>query len=314
MTTPHRAAEILYGPGHAELRVAEHLASTGQWEAAIARVGRVLSQYPESFIGHRFLAFLLVRRQHYEEALEEARRILSRRPRDVRTWLLLGSSLHGLGRLEEADEAYAEAIRIDPRDIEALLSRASFLLAIDRPAEVGGLVRSALEVDPGCERAHVCAAEAAIQDEKFERALSAANAALVLNPESVDGHACGAFAALRLGRISHARRHAREATRIDPQDERAARIREVVDLSTRLLAIPATLYRSRLHRDARTPWFLIALFVAAIPLLMFLTSFAHPVLVPVASFFVFVEYLRWIDSTGRIGQWLSPRRHRSSMP
>ena len=89
------------------------LARAGRADEAIQVLRRAVEHFPESHLGHRSLAAMLLERNDVPAAAQHAQRAVALNPGDSASRDLLGVTLAAQGRTEQAAFEFREALRLD---------------------------------------------------------------------------------------------------------------------------------------------------------------------------------------------------------
>ncbi len=104
-----------------------HCLATGQFEAAIHELTKVLRDHPEAVEVQQVLSHLYREVGKVERAIEMHRTLLARtdltRAERTHTLANLGTDYRRAGFLDRAGQAYAQALEVDPKNLHALAGR-----------------------------------------------------------------------------------------------------------------------------------------------------------------------------------------------
>ncbi len=164
-----------------------HIAS-GQHEAALADLGRLLAKSPKHTSAWIQKALALILMARYPAALEAANQALRLAPRDPNAHSYRGSALLQLGQVDDALAAYDRVITLAPHAAVAHYNRGNALRRLGRWAESLKSLEQALKLQPNYTDALTVSGLAwqALGDRA--RALEFFDAALRINPQAADAH------------------------------------------------------------------------------------------------------------------------------
>lgn len=220
------------------LRACERLIEVRRLDLAERELGRWLSMYPEDAYGHALMAWTLTLQGRGEDALAAAGEAVKLEPDWAYTHAMKAEALEHLDRHAEAERAVREALALDPYNAgyHALLGAA---LLNQGPAHAREALRAAdagLAVDAGSVPCARLRAEALLRMGRLTMAREAARFTLHLAPDAPSAHVSAGWVERAAGNFEESREHLREALRIDPMNDDAARVLRLVGDGPRFCA------------------------------------------------------------------------------
>ncbi len=179
----------------------------------------VVASSPESWAGHKDLAFIHLSEKRYDEAIAEFREALRLFPERARLHIEIGGALVSLGKLDEAAVEFATALTSPLKQADRQAAHFQFGNALATQGNLDQAIehyRAALELDPSAP--DVLQNYAIVLGEKGDLpgAIAAAQQAVRLRPDLADAqHALGAQL-LKAGRVEEATGPLEAAVRLKP--------------------------------------------------------------------------------------------------
>lgn len=207
------------------LTACERLIEVRRLDLAERELGRWLSMHPEDAYGHALMAWTQSLQGNGDEALRSAAEAVQLEPDWAYTHAVMAEVHERLDQHADAERRVREALRLDPNHAGyyALLSAALLNQGRARAPEALRAAEAGLKVnadDADCARLR---AQALVRMGRRRQAREAAALALRLAPDASSSHAAAGWIDLEAGSLDTSREHLREALRMDPGNEDAAR-------------------------------------------------------------------------------------------
>jgi tetratricopeptide (TPR) repeat protein len=196
----------------------------GHWRGTVPLMERALVVDPGNYVAHNNLGSALFESGDVEGALAHYRAALAKKPFHPNAHYNMGLALMRLGSYQEASERFTFALHANPYEVDSLLNLGVCLLFLGKPEEAAGRFRQVLALRPDSTEARE---NLAVAEKRVER---------LRNPSApVESGAHGrtidradiqyqtGLTLRRQGDREGAARHFREALRIRPDHDGAAR-------------------------------------------------------------------------------------------
>jgi tetratricopeptide (TPR) repeat protein len=208
------------------LTACEQLIRVRRLDLAERELGRWLSMHPEDAYGHALMAWTLALQGRDDEAVRSAGEAVQLEPDWSYTHAVMAEVHERADRHAEAETAVRAALELDPyhSDYHAILA-AALLNQGGRPRAREALraAEAGLAVDAGDGDCARLRAHALQRLGRRREAREAAGFALHVAPDAPASHAAAGWIELQGGSLEASRRHLREALRMDPENDEAAR-------------------------------------------------------------------------------------------
>jgi tetratricopeptide (TPR) repeat protein len=208
------------------LTACEQLIGVRRLDLAERELGRWLSMHPEDAYAHALMAWALVLQGRGGEALRSAGEAVQLEPDWSYTHAVM-AEVHERGdRHAEAEVSARVALELDPQHAGYHALLAASLLNQGGRSKAREALRAAeagLAVDAGSADCARLRAHCLLALGRRREAREAAGFALHLAPDASASHASAGWIELRGGNLETSREHLREALRMDPMNDDAAR-------------------------------------------------------------------------------------------
>lgn len=208
------------------LTACERLIQVRRLDLAERELGRWLSMHPDDAYGHALMAWTLALQGRGDEALRSAGEAVQLEPDWSYTHAVMAEVHERMDHHAQAEHSAREALALDPyhAGYHALLA-AALLNQGGRPnaREALRAAEAGLAVDAGSADCARLRAHSLLALGRRREAREAAGFALHLAPDASASHAAAGWIELRGGSLETSREHLREALRMDPTNEDAAR-------------------------------------------------------------------------------------------
>ena len=220
------------------IRMAEHFESTGQLGRAKDQLLEALATDPENTEIHCKLGYVLLLLEKPHEARRHARTVLAADGENIQALALMGGIHSELGENREAEKFYLSALRLAPHDPVLLRLYGRLMFRVDEHQKAHDLFLASLELDPNDEITTGLLSLVQMELGKGSDARHLSEKNISNAPEEAFAHLTMAATHYQSGRIWTAKRHAREALRLDPNEEASAKLYIEIDRSSRLIGLP----------------------------------------------------------------------------
>lgn len=166
-----------------QMAIAAIMETTGDEEAALQALSKVLASDPGNTRALRWQAEVLRRLNRWPEAERTFHRVISQRPNLWLNYNELGFGLHGQGRWMEAIEAFKTAAVTAPGNAMAAANLGSEYLQVGAVSDAIKSLRRALALKPNDDEASACMSLALRQQKRVIEALPFALRATIASPE-----------------------------------------------------------------------------------------------------------------------------------
>jgi tetratricopeptide (TPR) repeat protein len=194
-------------------------------ELAERELRRWLALYPDSAQGHALLAWSLAQQGQADEAVRCGEEAVRLEPDWAYPHAVLAEVHLEVRRHADAERSVLAALALDPSNpgYHAILAAALLNQGQSRAHEGLRAAEAGLALDADDADCARLRAQALLRLGRRRQAREAAALALRLAPEASETHAAAGWIELRAGNLPRSREHLREALRVDPTNDDAAR-------------------------------------------------------------------------------------------
>jgi len=170
--------------------------------------------------------------EEYQKAVSAYRQVVRIDKYNFHAWHNLGLALRFLGKLDEALKAFNTAESLDPGNGEIFIQQGLILIGQEKNLQAVNKFQKAFETDLGPDNqmvAHIGMGISYLNLDIPDDAIRNFDAALQIDNENLPALTMKAGALLTQGDFAMAKSVIDEALRIDPEDEEALKILEMVE-------------------------------------------------------------------------------------
>jgi arylsulfatase A-like enzyme/Flp pilus assembly protein TadD len=186
----------------------------GQYDEAIPKLERVLSQQPQMALAEMQLGVAWARLKNYQKAIPPLESAIQRLPDSALGHYELGLALFETGQWKDAAPQFEMAVARAPRWADAHFSLASVYARIDRVREAMRELDTALKLNPNHYRANLLRGRILSLKGEAAAALPNLQKATAVQPDSREAHLFLADAYAQLGQSADAQREHTQAERL----------------------------------------------------------------------------------------------------
>lgn len=232
----------------AAVEQSSHYMSIDRYDLAEAALERGAQRFPDSEAIRTQFAYLRANQKRWDEAREFARGALRMNPHSTNALFVLAHIEEKSGSLQAAEGHYLAALSIDPELPGVLREYGSLMLQTGRVKKSLALLELALESNPEDESTLGVYALVLEELKRGRENRRVIQTAIENAPNDAFAHRLAAHRDFKDGRIFRARTHAREALRLNPNDESVAEEFRMMDRNSRWMALPRYYVLTALRR------------------------------------------------------------------